>query len=195
MFDWLSFPTFLSLAPSLSSQYLRLFLKSSRSCVLHLLSTPFTSVICPSMASRRRQFLLNIWPIQLAVLCKILFRSALFSPIRSNTCSLVTLLWPFYRSHSPPAPQSSPHTSAPNFLVSRFLIHTVQSFKHNILTSQICSLQLPRKPRRPTKLLQLTVRWQYDGIMKLALHSIKSIIVDFLNQILYFSINLRPHDQ
>ena len=41
---------FLSSASSFSSQYLLLFLKSSRSCVL-LLSTPFTSIICPSMAS------------------------------------------------------------------------------------------------------------------------------------------------
>ena len=40
-------------ASSFSSQYLLLFLKSSRSCVL-LIPTPFTSVICPSMASRRR---------------------------------------------------------------------------------------------------------------------------------------------
>ena len=41
---------FRSSAYSFSSQYLLLFLKSSRSCVL-LLPTPFTSVICPSMAS------------------------------------------------------------------------------------------------------------------------------------------------
>ena len=36
-----------------SFQYLLLFLKSSRSCS-HLLPTPFTSVICPSMASWRK---------------------------------------------------------------------------------------------------------------------------------------------
>ena len=42
------------------------------------------------MASWRRQFLLRIWPIQLAFLRRILFRSVLFSPIRLRTCSLVT---------------------------------------------------------------------------------------------------------
>ena len=84
----LSFPSFRSLASSFSSQYLLLFLNSSRSCVL--LPTPFTSVICPSMASRRRQFLLRIWPNQLAFLRWILFIGVLFSPTRSITCSLVT---------------------------------------------------------------------------------------------------------
>ena len=32
----------------------------------------------------------QIWPIQLAILHRILFKSVLFSPIRSRTCSLVT---------------------------------------------------------------------------------------------------------
>jgi hypothetical protein len=36
------------------------------------------------------KFLLRIWPIQLTFLLRILFRSVLFSPIRSSTCSLVT---------------------------------------------------------------------------------------------------------
>ena len=80
---------FQSSASSFSSQYLLLFLKSSRNCVL-LPPTPFTSVICPSMPSWWRQFLLRIWPIQLAFLRRILFTSVLFSPIRSRTCSLVT---------------------------------------------------------------------------------------------------------
>ena len=40
---------FRSSASSFSSQYFLLFLKSSRSCVL--LPTPFTSIICPLMAS------------------------------------------------------------------------------------------------------------------------------------------------
>ena len=44
--------SFLSFQSSASSQYLLLFLKSSRSCVL-LLPTTFTSNICPSMASWR----------------------------------------------------------------------------------------------------------------------------------------------
>ena len=47
-------------------------------------------VICPSMASWRRQFLLRNWPIQLVFQRRILFRSVLFSPIRLITSSLVT---------------------------------------------------------------------------------------------------------
>ena len=82
---------FRSSASSFSSQYLLLFLKSSRSCVL-LLFTPFTSVICPSMTSWRRQFLLRVWAILLDFLRMILFRSVLFFPIRSRTCSLVTFI-------------------------------------------------------------------------------------------------------
>ena len=62
---------FRSSASSFSSQYLLLFLKSSRSCVL-LLPTPFTSDICPSMASWRTQFLLRIWRIQLTFLRRML---------------------------------------------------------------------------------------------------------------------------
>ena len=44
--------------------------------------------------------------------------------------------------------------------------------------------------------LQLTGKWQYDGIMWLALRSVKSNIVVFLNQIRYFSIprsRCNPH--
>ena len=75
------FLPFRSSASFFSSQYLLLFLKSSRSSVL-LLPTPFTSVICPSMAPWRRQFLLKIWSIQLAILRRILLvlRGVLFSP-------------------------------------------------------------------------------------------------------------------
>ena len=80
---------FRSSASSFSSQYLLLFLKSSRSCVL-LLPTPFTFVIYPSMASWRGQFILRIPSIQLTFLRRILFRSVLFCSIWSRTCSLVT---------------------------------------------------------------------------------------------------------
>ena len=38
----------------------------------------------------------------------------------------------------------------------------------------MCDLQLPREPHRSTTLLQLTGRWQCDG-MSLALCSVKSI--------------------
>ena len=77
-------------ASSFRSQYLLLFPKSLRNCVLLLLPTPFTSIIFISMASLRRQFLLSIWPIQLTFLLKILFWSVLWSLIRPRTCSLVT---------------------------------------------------------------------------------------------------------
>ena len=39
----------------------------------------------------RRQFLLRIWPIQLIFPRRILFRSVLFSPIQSGTCSLLVV--------------------------------------------------------------------------------------------------------
>ena len=39
-----------------------------------------------------------------------------------------------------------------------------------------------------TRLLQLTGKWQYDGIIWLALRSVKSNNVEFLNQIRYSSI-------
>ena len=48
-------------------------------------------------------------------------------------------------------------------------------------------LTAPGEPHRLTKLLQLTDRWQCDGI-RLALRSIKSNNVNLLNQIRYFSI-------
>ena len=63
-----------------SSQYLLCFFKSSSSV---LLPTPFTSVICPLAASWKRQYLLRIWPIQLAFLLRILLISVLLSPICS----------------------------------------------------------------------------------------------------------------
>ena len=52
----------------------------------------------------------------------------------------------------------------------------------------ICALQIPRKPYRSTRLLQLTSRSQYDGKMWLALSSVKYNNANFLNQIRYFSI-------
>ena len=68
------FHLFRTSASSFSSQYLLLFFKSSSNCVLLLLllPNPITSVICNSMASWRRQFLLRLWPIQLAFLCRVL---------------------------------------------------------------------------------------------------------------------------
>ena len=119
---------FRSSASSFSSQYLLLFLKSSRICVLFL-PTPFASVM---KASWKRQFLLRIWPIQLLFLRRILFRCVLSSPIRSRTCSLVTFSDHFIFSillHT--TFQSSPDTFAPIFLVSRSLSRVKQCSKHN----------------------------------------------------------------
>ena len=52
-------------------------------------SYSFHFVICPSMTSCRRQFLLRIWQFQLTFLRRILFRSVLFTSIRWRTYSLV----------------------------------------------------------------------------------------------------------
>ena len=98
MFDWYTcFHLFFRFSSSsFSFQYFLLFFRSSRSYVLLLLlPTPSTFVICPSIASRRRQFLLRIWPILMTLLRRILFRSFRFPPIRSRTCSLVTFSYHF----------------------------------------------------------------------------------------------------
>ena len=117
------FHLFRSSASSFNSKYLLLFLKLSRSCIPPL-PTPLTSVICPSMASWRRQFL-RIWSIQLAFLRKILFRIFLFSPIRTRTSlyTLTILSSPF--SYSTTC-QRSPDNSAPSLLVSITLGHLKQ---------------------------------------------------------------------
>ena len=57
---------------------------------------------------------------------------------------------------------------------------------HKLLLPIYVFKWLPREPHRSTRLPKLTGRWQYDGIMWLALCSIKSNNVDFLNQIRYF---------
>ena len=97
----LSSPPFRYSASSLIFQYLLLFFKPSRSSIL-LLPTPLTSIICSSITSLRRWFLLKTRPTQLAFLRRILFRSFLFSPIRSRTSSLVTFWDHFYLLHSFP---------------------------------------------------------------------------------------------
>ena len=58
----------------------------------------------------------------------------------------------------------------------------------NFLDWLICDLQLPREPDRSSRLLLLTGRLQYDGIMWLALRSVTSINVDiFLSDPLLLS--------
>ena len=90
------FHLFRSSASSFSSQYLLLFLKSSRICLLLLLlPTAFNSVICSSMASWKRQFLLRILPTQLAFLHRTFFRSVIYSYIHWRTGSLFTFSYHF----------------------------------------------------------------------------------------------------
>ena len=79
---------------------------------------------------------------------------------------------------------NSSHT---NYLFNLLLVE-IGLKNQNILDLKNYSLQLPREPHWSTRLLQLAGRWQYDGIMWLALRSVKSNNVDFLNQIRYFSI-------
>ena len=71
-----------------------------------------------------------------------------------------------------------------------FVCSTAEAFPivYMYIHNQACGLKLPRKPYRLTRLLQMTGRWQYKEIMWSALHSVKSINVDFLNQIHFFSI-------
>jgi hypothetical protein len=83
------FYLFRSFSSSFSFQYI-LFLKSSKSCVI-LLLTPLTSVFSSSLALWRRQFILRIWSSQLTFLRRILFRSGHFFPIRLKPCSWVTI--------------------------------------------------------------------------------------------------------
>ena len=41
----------------------------------------------------------------------------------------------------------------------------MNNFAHPIkIVLKICGLQLPREPQRATRLLQLTDRWQHDGM-------------------------------
>ena len=54
-------------------------------------------------------------------------------------------------------------------------------------------LTAPEEQLQSTILLQLTGRWQYDGIMWLALRSLKHSNNDFLDQIRYLS-NSYPHE-
>ena len=117
---------FLSSASSFSSQYLLLFLKSSRSCVLLLLLTHFTSVIFPSMASWRRQFLLKICQIKLAFLLRILFRSV-FSAVCSKISSLIT-----FSGHFIVSILLQHHLKLSKYFYSNFLsVHV--SEPHNIM--------------------------------------------------------------
>ena len=45
-----------------------------------------------------------------------------------------------------------------------------------IIVIIICGLQLPREPHRSTRLLQLTGRWQYNGIIVIII--ITTTIID-----------------
>ena len=83
-------------------------------------STPFISF----NGIIKKQCLLIIWPIQLAFLSRMLFRSVLFSPIHSRTCSFTFcdhLIFSILLQH---------HISKLfNYFCSNFL--SVQYFNHN----------------------------------------------------------------
>ena len=107
---------FRSSASSFSAQYILLFLKSCKTYVL-LLPTPFTSVICTSMASWRRQFVLRIWQ------SNWLFYVGYYLEVSSSLLygqelhwlfSLTILSFPFSSSATF---RSSPNTSASIVLV------------------------------------------------------------------------------
>ena len=121
------FHLFRSSAVSFSSQYLLLFPKSSRSCVL-LLPTPFTSVICSSTDHERGKFFSehgqSNW-----IFLKVGYYLEVSSPllfvqeIVRYLLSLTMLSSPFSSSTTY---QSSPNTSARIFLVSKSLSHVKQ---------------------------------------------------------------------
>ena len=96
------FHLFQSSASSFSSQYLLLFLKSSRSCVL--LPTHFTSAICVQLYNEKDNFFLEYvqsnW-----LLYSGYCSEASSSLLVSNNFYISYFLWSFYLLHSPPAPQ------------------------------------------------------------------------------------------
>ena len=114
----------LSSVSSINSKYLLLFLKSSMSCVL-ILPTPFKSVISPSIASWRRQFLLRICPTQLALLLRILFRSLLNSSAHTRTSSSLVIF--------------SDHFNF-SFLLHHHILKLSKYFRSNFLGVQVFEL-------------------------------------------------------
>ena len=71
------------------------------------------------LRQQRRQCLFRICPIQLPYLRRILFRSLLFSPIRSRTSSLVTFTDNLI----------SPLSSSPTFRISKYFCSNFLSLK------------------------------------------------------------------
>ena len=105
------------------------FFKSPRSCVL--LHIPFTSVMCPTVALWRRKFILRIWPIQLALLHRILFRSVLLSPNTFNYLFISCFLRPyiFWRHNGHNFHRNELHSGT----FCQFLHCFKQIFPHKIL--------------------------------------------------------------
>ena len=113
--DKLSFPSFSIFSFLLVASNIFFCFSNHLGAVLFF----FLHLSLPSSVFRWQQgdsFSLRIWPIQLAFLSRILFRSVLSSPICSTTCSLVT----FYILSSP-FPSSNTFRSSTIFLVSRSL--------------------------------------------------------------------------
>ena len=81
---------FRSSASSFTSQYLLLFLKSSRSCVLLLLPTLLLPSSDLQWHHEGGNFFSEYDRSNWLFYVGYLFRSVLFSPIRPRTCSLVT---------------------------------------------------------------------------------------------------------
>ena len=83
------------------------------------------------MVSWIRQFCHRIWPTQLSVLRRILFRSVLLSPICSRTSSLVTfsyhIIFSILLQHHI---SSSQNNYAPIILMPRSLNQTIQYYWH-----------------------------------------------------------------
>ena len=50
-------------------------------------------------------------------------------------------------------------------MVDDHMLNTKSVIDRNIKGNQICGLQLPSEPHWSTRLLPLTGRWQYKGIM------------------------------
>ena len=143
-----------SSASSFSSQYLLLFLRSSRSCVL-LLPILFTSVsLSFNCIIKKAIFFLENYQFNLLFLSRTLFRGILFSLIHSRTSSLVTyFLWSFYLLHYTPEPH-------------KWLGH-VNKMNSNTTTKHfftIDQLLRKRKVRRGLKWINSTKRLKRAGI-------------------------------
>ena len=123
---------------SFNWEYPLLSLRSSSSFLRLLPRLPITSIppfIFPSITRCRRQFLLNMWPIQLAIRFLISCRIFLCSLTLSNTSSFLT--WSVQRS-SP----SFSSTTFQNFPDISDLLPEASKFQHYTKPCSKCSILL-----------------------------------------------------